>query len=324
MKARQQDQSKIREGLDPQAEALLLLMDKMNVPPLNTLTPIQVREMMKGWTALSAPPEEVVQVEDLSVPGPAGQIPVRIYTPQGAGPFPILVYFHGGGWVICDLDTHDNLCRSLTNGASCVVVSVDYRLAPEHKFPAAVDDAYAATRWVADNANRINGDPARIAIGGDSAGGTLATVVSLMARDRNGPGLVYQLLIYPGTNLSSFDTDSHRDFGDGYLLTKADVEYFRDHYLRREEDRWNWMASPLLAPDLSGLPPALVITGEFDVLRDEDEAYASRLEEAGVPVKCTRYRGMIHGFISMDGLLGRARDAIDEATAALREAFLTS
>lgn len=319
-----QPRSLIRGGLDPQAEALLQLMDKLNVPPLNTLTPTQSREMMKGWTALSSAPQEVAQVEDLSVPGPAGPIPARIYTPQGAGPFPILVYFHGGGWVICDLDTHDNLCRSLVNGASCVVVSVDYRLAPEHKFPAAVDDAYAATQWVADSANRINGDSARIAVGVDSAGGNLAAVVSLMARDRNGPRLVYQLLIYPATNLSSLDTDSHRDFGDGYLLTKVDVEYFRDHYLGCEEDRWNWTASPLLAPDLSGLPPALVITGEFDVLRDEGEAYANRLKEAGVPTKCTRYAGMVHGFISMDGLLDRARDAIDEATAALHEAFLTS
>jgi len=324
VEARQQDQSIIREGLDPQAEALLQLMNKTNMPPLHTLTPTQAREMMKGWTALSAAPEEVAQVEDLNIPGPAGQIPVRIYTPQVAGPLPILVYFHGGGWVICDLDTHDNLCHSLANGASCVVVSVDYRLAPEHKFPAAVEDAYAATKWVADNANRINGDSARIAVGGDSAGGNLAAVVSLMARDRNGPGLAYQLLIYPVTNLSSSDTGSHRDYGDGYLLTKADGEYFLDHYLRSEEDRWNWMASPLLAPDLGGLPPALVITGEFDVLRDEGEAYASRLKEAGVPVKCTRYKGMIHGFMSMDGLLDRARDAIDEATAALHEAFLTS
>lgn len=314
----------IRKGLDPQVEDLLQLMDKLEIMPLCKLNPTEAREMMKGWTMLSAALEEVAQVENLTIPGPAGPIPIRIYTPQGVAPFPILVFFHGGGFVIGDIDTHDNLCRSLANGASCVVVSVDYRLAPEHKFPAAVEDAYCATQWASDNANRLKGDPARVAVGGDSAGGNLATVVSIMARDRNGPHLVYQLLIYPATNLSSSDTNSYRDFGDGYLLTKEDGEYFLDHYLRNEEDKWNWMASPFLAPDLSGLPSALVISGEFDILRDENEAYVNRLKEAGIPTKWTCYSGMIHGFMSMDGLLDRARDAIDEASAELREAFLTS
>jgi acetyl esterase len=319
-----QHKSKTKKQLDPQAEALLQQMAQMNIPPFNTLTPTQARELMKGMAALTSEPEEVANVENLTIPGPRGKIPVRIYTPEGDGPFPILVFFHGGGWVICDLDTHDNLCRSLANRVRCVVVSVDYRLAPEHKFPAAVEDAYAATQWVAHNAHRINGDPARIAVGGDSAGGNLAAVVAMMARDQDGPGLTYQLLIYPATDVSSNNTDSYQNYAEGYFLTKGDGEWFCTHYLNCEEDRLHHRASPLLALDLSGLPPALVITAEFDVLRDEGESYAKRLKKAGVPVKCTRYKGMIHGFMSMDKLLDQARNGIEEASAALREAFLTS
>ena len=319
-----QHKSKTKKQLDPQAEALLQQMAQMNLPPLHTLTPTQAREMMRGMSALSGEPEVVANVENLTIPGPGGRIPVRIYTPRGDGPFPTLVFFHGGGWVICDLDTHDNLCRSLTNRACCVVVSVDYRLAPEHKFPAAVEDAYAATQWVANNAHRINGDPARIAVGGDSAGGNLAAVVAIMARDQDGPALTYQLLIYPATDVSSANTDSHRNYADGYFLTRGDGEWFCGHYLNCEEDRLHHRASPLLAPDLSGLPPALVITAEFDVLRDEGESYAKRLKKAGVSVKCTRYKGMIHGFMSMDGLLNQAGTGIEEASAAPREAFLAS
>ena len=311
----------IRAGVDHQSAALLQVMEQMNVPPMHTLTPVQAREMARGLAALPSAVEEVAHVENLSIPGPAQPVPIRVYTPSGDGPFPVLVFFHGGGWVICDLDTHDALCRSLANAASCVVVSVDYRLAPEHKYPAALEDAYAAVEWVAGNAGRISGDPARIAVAGDSAGGTLSAAVSLMARDRSGPRLAFQLLIYPATDLSSFETGSHRDFADGYMLTSADVVYFRDHFLRSEEDRRDPLVSPLLAPDLSGLPPALAITGEFDPLRDEGEAYANRLKEAGVRARYTRYAGMIHGFVSLEGMVDRARDAIDEAAAALREAF---
>jgi len=274
--------------------------------------------------ALGAAPEAVANVENLRIPGPGGNIPVRIYTPRGNSPFPVLVFFHGGGWVIGDLETHDNLCRSLANSVHCVVVAVDYRLAPEHKFPAAVEDAYAATQWVASNAKRINGDPTRIAVGGDSAGGNLAAVVAIKARDENGPSLTYQLLIYPATNVSSLNTNSYRNYADGYFLTKSDGKWFCDQYLHCEDDRLNYLASPLLAPELSGLPPTLVITAEFDVLRDEGESYAKRLKKAGVAVKCTRYKGMIHGFMSMDGLLDQARNGIKEASAALREAFLVS
>jgi acetyl esterase len=289
--------------LDPQIETLLQQMEQQGTPPVHTLTPMQARESRNPvFIKLGGSPEAVANVENLNIPSPAGQIPVRIYTPKGSGPFPTLVYFHGGGWVICNLDTHDALCRSLANGASCIVVSVDYRLAPEHKFPAAVDDAYAATQWVADNANRINGDPARanringdparIAVGGDSAGGNLATVTSLLALDKGEPFLMYQLLVYPVTNLSSFDTDSYREHGQRYILTKD-----------------------------SGLPPALVITAEFDVLTDEAEAYVNRLKQAGVAVTYTCYKGMIHAFFSLAEVVGRARDAMDEATASLRSAF---
>jgi len=325
VKTRQpRDRSAAKKRLDPQAEALLQQMIRGNVPSLSTLTPTQAREMMRGMAVLSAEPEAVAHVENLTVPGPGGQIPVRVYTPQRDGPFPILVFYHGGGWVICDLDTHDSLCRSLANRACCVVVSVDYRLAPEHKFPAAVQDAYAAVQWAAVNAKRIGGDPARIAVGGDSAGGNLAAVVAIMARDHDGPGIVYQLLVYPVTDISPSGASPSRSRADGYFLSAADGEWFCEQYLNCADDRLNPLVSPLLTPDLSHLPPALVITAEFDTLRDQGESYARRLKKAGISVKCTRYQGMIHGFMSMDGLLDQARNGIEEASAALRAAFLTS
>lgn len=311
-----------RRRLDPQIEALLQRMAQQGVPPVHTLTPVQARESRNPlFRTLGGSPEAVANMENVTIPGPGGQIPIRIYTPQGSGSFPVLIYFHGGGWVICNLDTHDSICRSLANGAACVVVSVDYRLAPEHKFPAAVDDAYAATQWVAHNTDRMNADPTRIAVGGDSAGGNLSAVVSLMARDRSGPSLMYQLLVYPVTDLSSLDTDSYREHGEGYMLTKDSMEYYRGHYISREGELRNPYASPLLARELSGLPPALVIAAEFDVLTDESEAYADRLKQAGVPVIYTCYKGMIHAFFSLAGVVDRARDAMNEATAGLRSAF---
>ncbi len=310
--------------LDPQVAILLQMLVEMNAPPTCEQTPEQARETIKSMAALGSPPEPIAKVEDSAIPGPAGQIPVRVYTPEGEGPFPLLVYYHGGGWVIGDLDTHEGTCRSISNSAGCIVVSVDYRLAPECKFPAAVEDSYAALQWFAANATSMNGDPTRIAVGGDSAGGNIAAVVAILARDRNGPHLCHQLLIYPVTDVSRLDTDSYRQFAEGYMLTKADMAWFRDLYVRSPEDARSPLVSPVLADDLSRLPPALIITGEFDVLRDEGEAYASRLNEAGVPARHSRYSGMIHGFFSMEGVVGRARDAINEAAAALREAFGTS
>jgi acetyl esterase len=308
--------------LDPQARTFLQRIAKAKLPATYTLTPMQVRA--HTWPAMQklvGNPEVVANVENLPIPGLAGQIPIRVYTPEGRGPFPILVYFHGGWWVFWDVDVTDNLCRSLANGASCVVVSVDYRLAPEHKHPAAVEDAYAATEWAAANAKRIQGDPTRIAVAGDSAGGNLAAVVSLFARDQGRPSLVHQLLICPITNVSSFDTESYRYFGEGLWSPKALSQWAVNHYLTDEEQAEHAFVSPLLVEDLSELPPAAVITAEFDTLRDEGEAYASRLRKAGVSVTCSRYNGMIHDFLILAGVFDQAKDAINEAATALRSAF---
>jgi acetyl esterase len=262
-------------------------------------------------------------VENRSVPGPDGPVPVRIYWPQTAppAPLPALVYFHGGGWVICDLDTHDPTCRAITNNVGCVVVSVDYRLAPEHKVPAAAEDAYTATHWAAGNATDLGVDATRIAVGGDSAGGNLTAAVALMARDRHAPELVFQLMVYPVTDIIAMDTPSYRDNGEGYFLTTAAMGWYRHQYLTDLSEASHPYASPLHADDLSGLPPALVITAELDPLRDEGEAYASRLRASGVPAVASRYDGVFHGFFSLGNLLDAAKQANDEAYAALREAF---
>lgn len=306
--------------LDPQARAFLDTLAASGVPPLHML-PVEVaRQAMYNFIPLGGPPEAVAGVENRQVTGTGGAIPVRIYTPEGSGPFPVLVFFHAGGYVIGNIETYDGVCRKLTNAAQCITVSVDYRLAPEHKFPAAVDDAYEATRWVAENCAAFNGDPKRVAVGGDSAGGCLTTVVSLLARDLGGPALVYQVLIYPTTDLRG-QTASIEEMGDGYLLTREDMIYFTNHYLNSEDEKLDPRASPLLAPDLRGLPPALVITGEFDPLRDEGEMYAARLKEAGVPVTATRYDGMIHLFLMMSGMMDQSKQAFAQIGAELRKAF---
>jgi acetyl esterase len=290
-------------------------------PRISPRTPVQVRqEKNPALKRLTESPEQTADVKEIAIPGVAGEIPVRIYTPHGFAPFPALVYFHGGGFVIGSLDTHDSICRALANGVECIVVSVDYRLAPENEFPAAVEDAFAAVQWVAGNATSIQVDSSRIAVGGDSAGGNLATVVTLLARKKGGLDIKYQLLVCPSTNYSSFETDSYRDYAQGFLLSKKTMEWFRDLYLPQERDRRNPHASPLLAEDLSGLPPALIITAEFDILRDEGEAYASRLRKAGVAVRYSCYPGMIHLFWGMRGI-DRSENGIDEAVSALRSAF---
>jgi acetyl esterase len=306
-------------GLDPQARTLLDQLVAMGGPPLHTLSVPEARQAMAAMVQLQPAAERIAEVRNLAVPGPAGEIPIRLYKPS-PGRLPLLVYFHGGGWVLGSLDSHDGVCRSLANRAECMVVSVDYRLAPEHKFPAAAEDAYAATQWVVSNADRLGGDPTRVAIGGDSAGANLTAVVALMARDRKGPALVHQLLVYPVTD-SACDTDSYRDNADGYLLTRDAMVWFWDHYTRDEHDRRNPYAAPLRAADLDGLPPALVITAEFDPLRDEGEAYAQRLREAGVAVRLSRYAGMIHGFFGMGAILDQAKGAMQEAAGCLRSAF---
>jgi len=306
--------------LDPQAQKLLDAMAELNLKPVEESTPTEARESMRARTAGLGPFEGVAAIADHKVPVAGGEITVRLYSPTGTGPRPALVFYHGGGWVIGDLYTHDGICRSLANAAGCIVASVDYRLAPEFKYPVASEDSYAALRWVVDNAARLGIDPRRVAVGGDSAGGHLAAVVALMARERGGPALVQQVLIYPVTN-NAFDTASYGENATGYVLTREGMRWFWAHYLARPEQGKEAYASPLLAPSLAGLPPALVLTAEFDPLRDEGEAYAARLRDAGVPVALTRYTGVFHGFFRMTRLLDKAKGALDEVSASLRKAF---
>lgn len=306
--------------LAAQAQGLLDMIAQMGGPALNEMSPADARVAAEGFTLLAGPGEDVANVENRTIPGPAGEIPIRIYTPEGNAPFPALVYFHGGGWVIGTLDTVDTVCRALANRAGCVVVSVDYRMAPEHKFPAAAYDCYAATQWVAANGDSIGVDSTRIATGGDSAGGNLSAVVSLMARDRGGPKLAHQMLIYPVTS-AKLDTPSYRDNAEGYLLSKDMMAWFWDYYLRTPQDGQSPYASPLVVENTANLPPAFVLTAEFDPLRDEGEAFADNLRKYGVKVKSTRYDGLIHGFFTMPATFDQARTAIDEAAGELRAAF---
>ncbi len=305
--------------LDPQARAVLDRFNAATLPELSTLEPAVLRRMYEAMP-LQTPVEAVARVEDRGIPGPTREIPVRIYTPEGSGPHPALVFFHGGCFVFGGLETHDGTCRKLTNAAGCVVIAVDYCLAPEARFPAAPEECYAATRWATQAGSALNIDPQRVAVGGDSAGGNLAAVVGLMARDRGGPSLVHQLLIYPVTNYA-FDTASYADNASGYLLTRDMMIWAWKHYLADEADGQSPLASPLRAADLSRLPPATVITAEFDPLRDEGEAYAARLREAGVSTRSTRYDGVFHGFFSMSEGFDKAKQAIAEAGQALRAAF---
>lgn len=295
----------------PDVQAVLAELEAQGVPEMNTLSVTGARQVLKELFAQSGESEAVGAVRNYDIDGPGGGVPVRIYTPEGQGPFPVLVYFHGGGWVLGDLDTHDPTCRALTNATDHVVVSVDYRRAPEHPFPAALEDCYAATRWVGENPGTVHGDPDRVVVGGDSAGGNLAAAVAQVARDRGGPDLAYQVLIYPATD-HALDTPSCEENAAGYFLTRADMEWFWDHYLADGFSGQNPYASPLRARSLDGLPPATVLTCGFDPLRDEGAAYAERLDDAGVPVTHRQYDGMIHGFASMlvEPDLDQAREAL--------------
>lgn len=307
------------ERLHPEARALLEMMDAQGAPPLESQDPVEARiSRVEPMKMLGGLPEALDRVEDLTIPGPAGGVPVRVYASERGGLRAALIYFHGGGFVFGNLDTHDAVCRSLAKESGAVVIAVDYRLSPEHKFPAAVEDAHAATVWVSANAERLGIDARRISISGDSAGGNLATVTAVRCRNAGGPALVSQVLIYPVTDMSSFDTDSHREYGEGYFLSRAGMEWFTSHYLASADLARHPEVSPLLAPDLNALPPALVITAEFDPLRDEGEAYAKRLQKAGVPVTMTRYPGMIHAFVSMRGVLSGGRQAIQEVAKFIR------
>jgi acetyl esterase len=307
-------------ALDPQVKAIL---DQMaSLPAFETMSvPDARKQTIERTAAGKLPTLPVASVVNRVIPGPAGDLPVRIYTPNGAGPFPLMVFFHGSGFVVCNLDTHDGSCRNLCSAGGCVVVSVDYRLAPEDKFPAGPDDCYAATKWAAAHARELNADGPRIVIAGDSAGGNLVAVTALMVRDKGGPALRGQLMIYPVTDYYKPGHPSYIDNAEGYGLTAAGMRWFWGHYLNNEAEANNPYVSPLRADNLRGLPPALIITAEYDVLRDEGERYGKRLTEAGVPTKVTRYDGMHHGFFQMYGIVDKAKKALEEAVTWLKERF---
>jgi acetyl esterase len=307
--------------LDPQIERIL--QQSSGWAPARSVSVEQLRAAVKGFAAVTPKLAVPLQgVSDRVIPGPRGVIPVRVYTPDTVGPHPILAYFHGGGWVVGDLDTQDMICRGLCHGAACIVVSVDYRLAPEHQFPAPVDDCYAAVVWCASHGQDIGGDGGRIAVGGDSAGAVLSAAVALRARDENGPRLLAQLLYYGSMNYPSGNLPSMAEFADGPILTADDVDYFWQQYLASPETDQNhpW-ASPIRAASHTGLPPAFIGTAEMDPTRDPAEAYGPVLTAAGVPVELHRYPGMPHGFMSWLGFVDTAQVACDDACVWLRRQF---
>src|SRR5262245_11995137 len=311
-------------ALDPQAANVIDLIVKSGRPPYHQLSPKEARQMFRDTRPASTPPApQIGPVRDLAADGPVGLIPLRVYRPAGVSDsqrLPVLVFFHGGGWVIGDLETHDVACRQVTAEAGVCVIAVDYRLAPEHKFPAAVDDAWAATRWIVAHAAELGIDATRLAVGGDSAGGNLAAVVALLAREAGAPRIALQILTYPVTDLVS-ESQSYADLADGYMLTRDSMRWFRAQYLAKEADAADWRVSPLRAASLAGLPAALVITAGYDPLRDEGEAYARRLREAGVTVDAVCFGGMIHGFVPMGKLIETAFRAVTLIAGSLRYAL---
>jgi acetyl esterase len=304
----------------PEAQQLLTLLEQAGLPPFEESTVPNARAAGQGFVELQGEPAPVDDVADRTVPGPAGDIPIRVYRPAGHGPLPVVVYYHGGGWVIGDLEVVDRPCRLLASAAQAVVVSVDYRLAPEHPYPAAFDDCYAATVWVAANAGELGVDSVRLAVAGDSAGGNLAAAVALAARDRGGPEIAAQLLIYPVTNFD-FGTESYRENADGYLLTRGSMQWFWAHYLGAQDVPKDPYACPARADSLAGLPPAYLASAEYDPLRDEGEAYGRRLELAGVPVTAKRFDGMIHGFFWTLGATPSGASIVDDMVSVLRQSW---
>jgi acetyl esterase len=312
--------------IDPSAAAVIEVIEQYFPAVDQVESAAEARQQAKQMPRLPDV-EPVADVADRRIPGPAGEIPVRVYrSSTDPAPTPGVVYFHGGGFVICDLDSHDGAARRITNSVGATVVSVDYRLAPEHRWPAAADDAYAATRWAAEHAEELGIDPGRLVVAGDSAGGNLTAVVAQMARDRGGPRLAFQLMVYPVIDLGATRSDypSQRENAEGYFLTVSHMEWFRDQYLADDADGEQPYASPIKASSLAGLPPACVITAEMDPLRDEGEAYGRALEAAGVPVTVYRAPGMFHGFFNMDAALEGSKDAqrvaFDAVNGALRAA----
>jgi acetyl esterase len=308
--------------LDPDAAAVYKAFQEAGRPPYETVSPAEARELYSQARFVSNPePPELKSVAPLAIPAPHGPIPARVYTPKtlrkAGGLAPCLVFFHGGGWVFGDLDTHDVVCRKLADEGEHFVISVDYRLAPEHKFPAAVDDAITATKWIAENANRLGVDASRLMVGGDSAGGNLAAVVAISARDGNGPAIAGQLLIYPAIDFA-MTHPSHGDPATSLLLTHSVIRWCRDHYLNSPADVHDWRASPARARTLAGLPPAYVLIAGADPLRDEGDEYAKRLKEAGVAVTYRQFPGQFHGFFTMGKLLQQANVAAGEIGAWLK------
>jgi acetyl esterase len=309
--------------VDPQVSALLAAMEAQGAPDISQLSVSQARDMANSFREMQGDLVQVASVGDRTVPGPGGALPVRIYTPTGS-PRGALVYFHGGGWVIGNIEVVDAPCRALAEATGCVVVSAQYRLAPESAYPAAAEDCYAVTQWVAEHLAELGTEPAGVVVAGDSAGGNLAAVVALMARDRGGPEIAFQALIYPATDLESMETDSYRDNAEGYLLSAASMRWFRDHYIPEPAQRAEPYASPARAEDLSGLPPAFIATMEFDPLRDEGERYAELLQKAGGTATVQRYDGQIHGLFWLGGVCGRYGGLVEELGREVKAALKTT
>ncbi|MFT4880626.1 MAG: acetyl esterase [Salinirussus sp.] len=312
---------------DPAAQEVIEMSEAVPVPPSNGLSAESARQRLEDIMG-DLPAEEVANTEEYSIAGPEAtdrDLPLRVYEPDVEPPYPVLVYYHGGGFIAGSLDTHDNICAALTNRAGCLTVSVDYRLSPEHPFPAGLEDAYRAVEWATAFGEKLNGDPDRVAVAGDSAGGNLAAAVSLLARDQGGPDLTYQGLIYPGTASPVLhDIPSHEENAEGYFLETETVEFYYENYVQSPAHVRNAYASPLLADDLSGLAPATVITAGFDPIRDEGVRYADRLAEDGVETEHLHYEEMIHAFVSLPTAVPQGEDALDELGGHLAEAFGTA
>jgi acetyl esterase len=307
----------MRGDLDPQVEQLLDLLNEYDITLSGDVA--ESRQQLDTMMDLAGDdPVSVGRVADVSIPAEDRDLPARAYVPDGEGPFPTVAFFHGGGFVLGSLDGYDNFCRLLARRSGCLVVSVDYRLAPEHPWPAALEDAYAATQWLSNNAEQFSGDSNRLAVAGDSAGGNLSATVSLLARERGMPDIHSQVLLYPATAYLE-PMDSRAENASGYFLTADDIVWFVKQYLDNELDAHNPLAFPLSARDLTDLPPAFVLTCGFDPLRDEGIAYADRLREAGVAVEHENYESMIHGFLNMEGIVDRSHDGIDDIAAYLRD-----